>query len=151
MPDDKIRVAREEATGTTRDETFADHMAETAKKWSSNDKRTYDEFLQESLESVRRNRSIVDKLLSDAQSFDNSVRHNVLSQQTIATQALQNAVETANMVGKQAVRHGDVAIDNQWNPVQQGAGDTLLARSASLDDASLKAIAAIVATKLANS
>lgn len=34
---------------------------------------------------------------------------------TIAEQALQNAVETANMVGKQAVRHGDLAIDRQWN------------------------------------
>ena len=33
----------------------------------------------------------------------------------LATQALQNAVETANMVGKQAVRHSDIAIDRQWN------------------------------------
>ena len=33
----------------------------------------------------------------------------------IAIQALQNAVETANMTGKQAVRHGDLAIDHQWN------------------------------------
>ncbi len=106
--------------------------------WYANIKRTYDEYQQESLESIKRNRSYVDKVVSDAQQSDN-VRQN------IANQALQNAVETANMVGKQAVRHGDVAIDNQWNPVQQGAGDTLTARAVTLDDASLKAIGAAVA------
>lgn len=76
--------------------------------WFANIKRTYDEYQHESLESVRRNRSYVDKVLSDAQQHDN-VRQNV------ANQALQNAVETANLVGKQAVRHGDVAIDRTWN------------------------------------
>jgi hypothetical protein len=65
------------------------------------------------LESIKRNRTIVDKIISDAQQADN-VRQN------IANQALQNAVETANMVGKQAVRHGDVAIDRQWNLDEQG-------------------------------
>ena len=108
----------------------------------NNMKRTYDEYQQESLESIKRNRSIVDKIVSDAQQFDNQ-------RQVIANQALQNAVETANMVGKQAVRHGDIAIDQQWNPIQQGAGDTLTARAVSLDDASLKAIGAIIATALA--
>ena len=76
--------------------------------WFANIKRTYDEYLHESLESIRRNRTIVDKTLSDAQQHDNT-------RQNIANQALQNAVETANMVGKQGVRHGDVAIDRQWN------------------------------------
>lgn len=38
----------------------------------------------------------------------------------LATQALQNAIETANMVSKQAVRHSDIAIDRQWNPDEQG-------------------------------
>jgi hypothetical protein len=33
--------------------------------------------------------------------------------------------------------------------VQQGAGDTLTARAVSLDDASLKAIGALIATTLA--
>ncbi len=76
--------------------------------WFANIKRTYDEFQHESLESIRRNRTIVDKTLSDAQQHDNA-------RQDVALQALQNAVETANMVGKQAVRHSDVAIDRQWN------------------------------------
>jgi hypothetical protein len=79
----------------------------------SNQKRTYDEYQHESLESIKRNRSYVDKVISDAHGYDMSARN-------IATQALQNAVETANMVGKQAVRHGDVAIDRQWNVDEQG-------------------------------
>jgi len=108
----------------------------------ANIKRTYDEYQQESLESIKRNRTIVDKLVSDAQQFDNQ-------RQVIANQALQNSVETANMVAKQAVRHGDIAIDGQWNPVQQGAGDTLTARAVSIDDVSLKAIGAVVAAAVA--
>jgi len=72
----------------------------------------------------------------------------VLNQLTI--QCLQNAVENANLAAKQAIRHADIAIDNQWNPVQQGAGDTLTARAVSIDDASLKAIGAAVAAALAN-
>lgn len=78
-----------------------------------NIKRTYDEYQQESLESIRRNREIVDKIISDAQQYDNQ-------RQNIANQALQNAVETANMVGKQGVRHSDIAIDRQWNVDEQG-------------------------------
>jgi hypothetical protein len=75
---------------------------------NANIKRTYDEYQQESLESIKRNRSYVDKVLSDAATHDNRVRQ-------IAEQALQNAVETSNMVGKQAVRHSDIAIDREWN------------------------------------
>ena len=59
-------------------------------------------------------------------------------------QALQNAVETANMVGKQAVRHSDIAIDRQWN-VDEVA--QLVAKTA----VSLDAIAAMIAGKIADS
>ena len=58
--------------------------------------------------SIRRNRSYIDNKLSNAEQND-LFKHNV------ANQALQNAVETANMISKQAVRHGDIAIDRQWN------------------------------------
>ena len=81
--------------------------------WATNLKRTYDEYQEVSLESIKRNRSILDKIISDAQQFDNQ-------RQAVANQALQNAVETANMVGKQAVRHSDIAIDRQWNVDEQG-------------------------------
>ena len=81
--------------------------------WATNLKRTYDEYQEVSLESIKRNRSIVDKIVSDAQQYDNQ-------RQVIANQSLQNAVETANMVGKQASRHADIAIDRQWNVDEQG-------------------------------
>lgn len=138
------QAEREFETGT--DEFFKNQAQVNAGYGNvlfANIKRTYDEYQQESLESIKRNRSIVDKLVSDAQQYDNQ-------RQVIANQALQNAVETANMVGKQAVRHGDIAIDNQWNPVQQGAGDTLTARAVSIDDVSLKAIGAVVAAAVAD-
>ena len=83
------------------------------RSWDANVKRTYDEYQQESLTTIREQRTLFDKLLTDAQQYDNQ-------RQTIANQALQNAVETANMTGKQAVRHSDIAIDRQWNLDEQG-------------------------------
>lgn len=108
-----------------------------------NSKRSYDEYQHESLESIKRNRSYVDKVLADALSYDN------LKQQ-LSIQALQNAVETANMVGKQAVRHSDVAIDHHWNlEPSEGAAEGVVMRSVTIDDASLKAIGAAVAAAVA--
>jgi len=103
--------------------------------WFANVKRTYDEFLQESLESVRLMRGYHQKLLTDAQQHDN-VRQN------IADQALQNAVETANMVGKQAVRHSDIAIDREWNVDEVSA---LTAKSGVEADALVTAMAVAIA------
>jgi hypothetical protein len=111
---------------TGKDEAWASQMFEKDSSYFANRKRTYDEFQEESLETIRqarrhaealnnaalesinRNRTVVDKLLSDAQQADN-VR------QAIANQALQNAVETANMMSKQSIRHVDLAVDRQWN------------------------------------
>lgn len=45
----------------------------------------------------------------------------------ISAQALQNAVETANMVGKQAIQLNALAHDSFWNPVVAGAGMNLTA------------------------
>lgn len=78
----------------------------------SNIKRTYDEYQGVSLDHQR-----------------------ALNQITI--QALQNAVETANLVGKQAVRHTDIAIENQWESSAEVSGEAILA-----------ALAAAVAAKL---
>lgn len=145
---DASRTAASQEVGAEREFEIGKDEA-----WAANLKRMFDEYQHESLESIKRNRSYVDKILADAQQHDN-VRQN------IANQALQNAVETANMVGKNAVvnldnvqkqhtAHRDVATDNLWNPVQQGAGDTLTARAVSIDDASLKAIGAMVAAAVA--
>ena len=106
--------------------------------WFANVKRTYDEYQHESLESIRRNRSIVDKLVSDAQQFDNQ-------RQVIANQALQNAVETANMVGKQAVRHSDLAIDRQWNIDEQSYTAQTILNDAAFQDAITAIVTKIVA------
>lgn len=109
--------------------------------WFANVKRTYDEYQQESLESIKRNRSYVDKVLSDAQQHDNL-------RQNVAAQALQNAVETANMVGKQAVRHGDVAIDRQWNVDEQGYTVNAILNSEVFKDALAASVAKAVADAL---
>ena len=112
--------------------------------WFANVKRTYDEYQHESLESIRRNRNIVDKLISDAQQHDNQ-------RQVIANQALQNAVETANMVGKQAHRHSDVAIDGHWT-YNNELGQLLGAKSgvqADLVQAIAASVAAAVLAELA--
>ena len=105
--------------------------------WATNLKRTYDEYQQESLESIRRNRTIVDKLVSDAQQYDNQ-------RQNIANQALQNAVETANMIGKQAVRHSDLAIDRQWNVDEQGYTAADILQSGVFSDAIAAAVSKAV-------
>lgn len=102
--------------------------------WFANVKRTYDEYQHKSLESIERNRSYVDKVLSDAQA-------DTIEKRNIANQSLQNAVETANMISKQAVRHSDLAIDRQWN-VDEVAH--LVAKTA----VSLDAIAAAIAARV---
>jgi len=107
--------------------------------WATNLKRTYDEYQEVSLESIKRNRAIVDKIVSDAQQYDNQ-------RQVIANQSLQNAVETANMVSKQAVRHGDIAIDRQWNVDEQGYTVAQILGQPYVD-----AIKAIVVEVMANS
>ena len=119
-----------------------------------NSKRSYDEYQHESLRDIRSNATLVNRMATLATDHDGQVRN-------IAIQALQNAVETANMVGKNAVvnldnvqkqhtAHRDVATDNLWNPIQQGTADAVTTRAITLDDASLKAIGAAVAAALAS-
>jgi len=126
-----------------KDESWFANIKNTYDLWLANVKRTYDEYQEVSLDQIRRNQTHFDKMVSDAQQYDNQ-------RQNIANQALQNAVETANMVGKAAIRHDAIATDQQWNPIQQGAADTLTARAVSIDDASLKAIGAAVAVAVSN-
>ncbi len=106
----------------------------------ANMKRTYDEYQQVSLESIKNQQKYQEKVLSDAQQNDNA-------RQNIANQSLQNAVETANMVSKQAVRHADIAIDRQWN-VDEVA--ELVANTSTFKDAIAAAVAAAVNSALAS-
>ena len=73
---------------------------------------------------------------------DSSHRGNL---NNVAVQALQNAVETANMVGKQAVRHSDLAIDRQWNVNETDYAAAEILRSNTFKEAIAGAVAAAVA------
>ncbi len=61
----------------------------------NNTKRTYDEYQEVGLESIRRSR-------------------------TFADQIIQNAITLAKQLDSQSVRHHDLAIDRQWNVDEQG-------------------------------
>lgn len=114
------------------------------RSWDANVKRTYDEMQSISLASQQRSQDHYDEL------------------KQLSIQALQNAIETANQVGKNSLnqshqaqmdrqRHVDFAVDRQWagTDVSQGAQDVMTARAVTIDDASLKAIGAVVAASLA--
>ena len=106
----------------------------------NNAKRTYDEYQRVSLDAVGNNRAHFDKVISDAQQFDNA-------RQTTANAALNYLVETGNMVGKQAVRHGDLAIDRQWN-VDEQAGFVSKILNSIQDPAVAAAMAAAIASEM---
>jgi len=135
MEDEGVQKERSFEVGM--DEAWKTNMKALFDFTFANMKRTYDEYQQASLESIKQNQSYVQKILSDAQSHFND-------QQNIATQALQNSVVTSDMVAKQAVRHADIAIDRQWNvdEVAQLVAKTVV---------SLDAIAAAVAAKVQDS
>ena len=67
------------------------------------------------------------------------------AQHNIGNQALQNAVETANLVGKSAVNHMNLAVDRQWN-IDEVA--QLTAKTAVYLDAMAATIAAKVAEEI---
>lgn len=109
-------VLGEIAGGTERIEK--DQLGESGLLFA-NSKRTYDEYQSVSLDAIGKNRAHFDKLISDAQSADGRTRD-------ISIQALQNAVETANMVSKnaldgcnlankQSIAHRDIAINTEWD------------------------------------
>ena len=62
----------------------------------------------------------------------------------LAVQAMQNAIDTANMVNKQAVRHSDLAIDRQWNLDEQALVLKSILRGGTYKDAIAAAVSAAV-------
>jgi hypothetical protein len=140
----EINLGREREYETGKDES-----------WFANIKRTYDEFQHESLDSIRKNSAYIQRILSTSAEYDGA-------RQNIANQALQNAVETSNMVskqtirhsengietanmtGKQANRHADVAIDRQWNVDEQGYTVADILRDSTFKDAIAAAVAVAV-------
>lgn len=89
------------------------HDAERGYLMFANAKRTYDAYQGHHLEAVGRDRVHFDSLMT-------AEREHTAELRRLSLQALQNAIETSNMVGKQASRHSDVAIDRQWNVDEQG-------------------------------
>lgn len=116
----------------------------------ANMKRTYDEYQEAGIESIKRNRSYVDKVLSDAQQFDNQRQttgnHALELAVSRDNQNIQNAMDTANMVAKQSIRHESLAADRQWN-VDEVA--QLVAQTSTFKDAIAAAVANAVNDALA--
>jgi len=100
---------------------------EQSEAWFANIKRTYD--LHQTLDT---------KAINDAN------KHAAVLD-NLATQALQNAIETANMIAKQAVRHGDIAIDREWNIDEQGYQVADILNDSKFQDAIAASLAKIVA------
>lgn len=140
---DASRTARSQEIGAESEfETGSDEFFKKSSQGSAlfsdmivlNAKRTYDEFQHESLTDVRETRELFQRLAQNAVSHDENI-------QNVSLQALQNAVETANMVGKQAVRHGDIAIDRQWNVDEQGYTVAEILRDEAFKEAIVAAVA----------
>ena len=99
-------------TGSTDDfqtdaERNAGKQTDSQTAWEVNRKRTYDVYQDFDVQAVR------------------AYHKHSADLDRLAVQAMQNSIETANMVGKQAVRHADVAADALWtdelNPTMHGA------------------------------
>jgi len=108
------------------------------RSWDANVKRTYDEEQEISLAASKRSQRELD---ADGEQR----RRHVEEIHNVTLQLLQNAVETANLVSKQAVRHAELAIDRQWNIDEVSH---LAAGSVVSVDALLAALAAAVAAEI---
>lgn len=110
------QAEREFETGT--DEAFKQQSqtggaahAENQRVTYSNIKRTYDVYQDLDVQAARQGQIEVARM------------------NQIAAQALQNAVETANMVAKRNIEYTNLAHDSYWNPVSAGTGMNLTAGS----------------------
>ena len=77
--------------------------------WFANVKRTYDEMLELSLSAARRAQTFFDATFQQYLTFQ-------AQQNALFMQHQQNAIDTANLVNKQAAAHRDVAIHHTWDP-----------------------------------
>lgn len=102
LPDTQVPDTQEDFENNSQ--TNASSLSDSLFNHHTNRKRTYDVYQDLDVSQARR---------LDA----------------IFAQHLANTVDTANMIGKQAVKHADVAADALWtdelNPVTRGAGNDL--------------------------
>ena len=102
------------------DEFFKGLSSQALATWFANVKRTYDEYQDVGVKSARSQGKVADRIGQNAATHDQSVNN-------VSLQALQSAVTTQDMIAKQAVRHGDVAIDGHWGVRESDVWLTLLA------------------------
>ncbi len=134
--------------------------------WFNNCKLTYDTHLDLLATQARRSQDHYDAIVTGERTHRGELER-------VSLQALQNAVETANMIGKQAVRgsenaietanlrgkdavrHSQIATDQQWNmEPSEAAGEGALLREltsqpamAAIQAAIVKAVSDAVNTK----
>ena len=126
LPDTQVPDTQEDFENQSQ--VNAGEDSDSAMAWKVNRKRTYDVYQDFDVQATRANQRTLDRY------------------EILGTQAMQNAIETANMVAKQAIRHADVAADALWtdelNPTMHGAEAVMagqapvnsqLASTASLD------------------
>ena len=93
----------------------AGEQTDSQTAWEVNRKRTYDLYQDFDAQAVRANQRTLDRY------------------EHLSLQAMQNAIETSNMVAKQSIRHADVAADALWtdelNPVTRAAGNDITGQS----------------------
>lgn len=145
MAEETDRKKAEESFETGTDESFklfsqlcARVGMEQLGMLFANVKRTYDEYQNESLESVRDHRNYVQKVLSDAQQNDNE-------RNKLANLALANAITNSDLITKQAIRHTDIAIDREWNLDEHNLTLADILKSEGVDDTVIAKILAAMA------
>lgn len=149
-------VAKEREFQRTATEINPQKGEDNYQAWFNNCKLTYDTHLDLLATQARRSQDHYDSVVSGERSHRGELER-------VSLQALQNAVETANMIGKQAVRssenaietanlrgkdavrHSQIATDQQWNmEPQEAAGESLLLRELASQPAMAAIQAAIV-------
>ena len=114
----------------------------SSEAWPANVKRTYDAYQHHHLESIGRDRQHFDAIQT-------AEREHCAQLKQLSLQAMQNAIETANGVGKQGSRHSDLAIDRQWNVDEQSWIVSRMFESEFFKDSLKATVSAAVAEALA--
>lgn len=163
-----IKEVEVDVADSTRDEMAHEHVHASdpafveseseigmSEAWAVNNKHMFDAFLQRDLQGVDDSRAVAHRANQNALTTDQQLQaallNHINTMNQMTAQLMQNAIETANMSGKQALRHAEIAIDHQWNlEPSQGASEATVLRSVTIDDASLKAIGGMVAAAMAD-
>lgn len=157
MPDPNQGIQTERSFETGKDETFANASQVGAESHNENQrlqfanlKRTYDLHQTTDLHAIENAQQIFQQAALSLQGqlaqLNSATIQHIQNAITVSHQANTNAVETANMTAKQAVKHADVAADAMWNPIQQGTADVITSAGYTPNRAVDTATAGVAAT-----